>query len=91
MARKKKVEQVEPTLGPEELALKAKYPHQRIVAGSYGRFSDESTKKSVVIECQAEGCTEVRRVATSDLFQVSRCPEHAKQAKLAKRRKQKSE
>ncbi|HKA53866.1 MAG TPA: hypothetical protein VKJ47_09425 [Candidatus Binatia bacterium] len=43
-------------------------------------------KITVEIRCQTRGCKAVRRVATSDLFQVKRCAECAVLAKKAARK-----
>lgn len=95
MPRRKKTETPKPAPvhSPAELALMAKYPDRRIVPATFGKFvtpeGEETSKNSVLIECAHEGCTAVRRVCTSDLFQVSMCHAHTLEAKRAKRRKNK--
>jgi cobyric acid synthase len=43
-------------------------------------------KRTVEITCSKRGCTVTRRVATSDLHQVTMCEEHTKEARLQRRR-----
>lgn len=66
----------------DEVTLMAKYPH--MVEGSL-RFNETAQKQEVDITCSEPGCSEGRTVFTSDLFQISRCPEHAKAQAKAKR------
>ena len=65
-----------------ETELRAKYPH--VIEGTL-EYDAQRNKQSVLIQCSHPGCEEQRRVFTSDLFQVSMCEEHKKEAKKAKR------
>jgi hypothetical protein len=59
----------------DEKTLKTRYADHAIVGGSL-RFEAEGThanKQTVEIVCGSPGCKATRRVATSDLFQVSTC------------------
>lgn len=67
-----------PTQAPELAAVEAelvrRYPQQKIKRGSLlpsGATAEFGKKRSVVILCR--DCGAERRIATSDLFQVSRC------------------
>lgn len=76
-------------LKAKETELRKKYP--RIVVGS---IRDIETKKgaphynkmTVEITCAKRGCNEVRRIATSDLHQVTMCEEHTLEQRRANRR-----
>jgi hypothetical protein len=72
----------EPDLRKDEEALQIKYPTRHIVPGSLMPSGGEfGAKRSVAIKCQV--CGKERRIATSDLFQVSTCgPECKKAAKV---------
>lgn len=65
-----------------EAELKAKYP--QMVEGSLA-FDDVRNKQFVFINCAHPGCGETRKTFTSDLFQVSMCDSHRKEAAKAKR------
>jgi hypothetical protein len=63
-----------PELAAIEAELARKYPQQRIKRGSLlpsGATAEFGKKRSVVILCR--DCGAERKVATSDLFQVSKC------------------
>jgi hypothetical protein len=62
-----------------EPALRAKYPH--VVEGTLGWDAGQG-KQVVEIAC---ACGEVRRVATSDLFQVRSCAACAKAERKARK------
>lgn len=66
----------------DEAELLKKYPH--MVEGSL-RFNAKMNKQEVDITCSHPGCGQGRTVFTSDLFQVSMCDEHRKEAAKAKR------
>ena len=68
-------------LGSE--AIEAKYTH--VVPGTLS-YDAEAGKQVVMISCQHEGCDATRRTFTSDLFQVSRCDEHKKEARREARK-----
>ena len=78
-------------LDEKEALLSAKYPERGIVPGSLMPASWEDSpfpgKETVEITCV--DCGALRRIATQDLFQVSRCVEctkaHQRAQKLAKR------
>lgn len=61
---------------PKELELRARYPHQDIIAQSYrvaGGREGWGHKHTVEVRCAIEGCTHTRVLATSDLqWQTSR-------------------
>jgi hypothetical protein len=70
-------------------ALKAKYPH--LVNGTL-EFDETLGKQTVEIKCAGGATTKTcknprRRVATSDLFQVTRCEEHTLEVRRANRAK----
>lgn len=65
-------------LAAKEREIRKKYP--RVVPGSIRKEEDgpHAGKITVEIKCAHRGCKEIRRVATSDLFQVKYCEEHTK-------------
>lgn len=71
----------------EEAKLSAKYPDQKIVAGSLrdsGEIAEFGQKRSIEIRCQA---TDKKfRIATSDLHQVRYHPDHMRQVRLDRRK-----
>jgi len=75
-------------LAAAEAALCSKYPN--IILGSLREVSAREgkfhMKRSVQIECAFSGCATTRRIATSDLAQVSLCEEHTRSARLQRRR-----
>lgn len=71
-----------------EQAIVAKYPKVSIVAGSWlasGGRPDWGNKATVVIKCAV--CETERILATSDLFHVSMCAQHAKDARKNRKAK----
>jgi hypothetical protein len=75
-----------------EAELRTSYP--AIVKGSLRNVGDDpgkdpkwAHKRTVEIKCAHPGCTKVRRIATSDLHQVTMCEEHTHEYRLAARRK----
>lgn len=66
----------------DEAELLKKYPH--MIEGSL-RFNKERNKQEVDITCSHPGCDTKRTVFTSDLFQVTMCEDHKKEAAKAKR------
>jgi len=80
-----KTARVPPELAVAEKLLRAKYPH--VIAGTLAAHADGPHKgrRTVEIQCQAAGCQNRRLVHTSDLFQVSRCPDCAKAARSQRR------
>ena len=59
-----------------EAALRKQYPHivpdsLREASRRVGAFQH---KRTVVIRCTGDNCANTRRVATSDLHQVNKCP-----------------
>lgn len=66
----------------DEAELLKKYPHMK--EGSLV-FNEKMNKQQVTIVCSHPGCENERVVYTSDLFQVSMCDEHRKEAAKAKR------
>ena len=88
-----KVSRPRPKLDEKELkaaekALKVKYPG--IVNGTLKNAEagngPHANKRTVEIKCAHKGCNVTRRVATSDLAQVTMCEEHTRQARLERRR-----
>jgi len=77
-------------LAAEEKLLIDKYKDRcDIVKGSIkdaGTSKQFGNKRSVDIRCMGEGCKTVRRVATSDLHQVSMCPDCIRQVRLDRRK-----
>ena len=74
---------------PDEVALRQKYPH--IVPGTLSEVvvdkkSEYHNTRLITIECTFPGCKEKRVIATSDLAQVTMCPTHIREARLARRR-----
>ena len=69
----------------EESALRKKYP--RVIAGSleFNETGQYAGKQIVQIKCEQRGCKVLRIVATSDLFQVTRCVEHTLENRRANR------
>lgn len=65
-----------------EAELLKKYPH--MIEGSLV-FNDKTNKQEVTITCTHPGCEATRKVATSDLFQVTMCDEHKKEQAKAKK------
>lgn len=68
-----------------ESEIRKQYP--KVQAGSLA-FQEDGRwkgKQTVVIVCAKKGCTLERELATSDLFQVSMCEEHTKEARAARR------
>ena len=77
----------EKQLRTAEAELKKKYPH--IVKGTLRNAENggpHNQKRTVEIKCSKPGCQVTRRVATSDLAQVTMCEEHTRQARLERRR-----
>jgi hypothetical protein len=74
----------ESKLATAEAELRAKYPELKIKAGSLlpAGAAEFGNKRTVVILCA--DCEAERRVATSDLFHVSRCVECTKKARSKK-------
>ena len=80
-------ESIEVVLSRAEAALHAKYPH--VVKGSIwnvGLSEEYGQKRTVEVQCQYEGCSVKRRVATSDLHQAKYCPEHTRVTRLERRK-----
>lgn len=81
-----------PAPGKDELAAREKEirkTYKAVISGSIRRETNghHVNKLTVNIECCERGCKNVRRVATSDLFQVSRCEGCAEEHRKALRRK----
>lgn len=76
---------VPPELAAAEKQLRAKYPH--VIAGTIAAHTNGPNRgrRTVEIQCQTKGCKNRRLVHTSDLFQVSRCPDCAKAARSQRR------
>ena len=71
-----------------EAEITRKYPNRRFKPGSLlpaGAVEEFGHKRSVVILCSE--CDAERRVATFDIFHVSRCPECTKKARSKKAKK----
>lgn len=92
-----KVSKKDLTLADREKAIIAKYGpgtkfNRKLVKGSL-MFDSNKQKFTIELICSFHGCGERRRVATSDLHQVSMCEEHTKemrnQARAATRNKSK--
>jgi hypothetical protein len=69
----------------DEKALIERYPH--VVARSL-QFNEDGPyagKQTVKIKCATTGCRTRREVATSDLFQVTRCRPHTLDERKARR------
>lgn len=66
----------------DEATLMGKYP--QVVEGSLD-FDKSVNKQFVQIACAHPGCEATRKTFTSDLFQVTMCDEHRKEAAKAKR------
>jgi len=79
-----------PELAAAESELARKHPHVRIKPGSLrlGATEGWGNKRIITIVCSACQVNE-RVVATSDLFQVSTCPQCSKAAKKAARKAKK--
>jgi len=98
MATTEKVSRPRPKLDEKELKaaekdLKAKYP--QIIVGTLKNAEavegPHANKRTVEIKCAHKGCDATRRVATSDLKQVTMCEEHTRQARLERRREARRE
>jgi hypothetical protein len=79
-----------PELAAIEAELARKYPLQKFKPGSLlpsGATAEFGKKRSVIIRCR--DCGSERRIATSDLFQVSRCRSCTATAKRAAKKKAK--
>ena len=76
-------------LDVKEALLAERYPERAIVVGSLLPADFEGNpfpgKQTLEITCCEPGCGETRRIATQDLFQVSRCEACTKAAKRAKK------
>lgn len=77
------------TLVEREAELIAKYP--QIVKGSMRDIDPDETseyynKRTVQIICKTDGCSNKRRIATSDLHQVENCDHCVRTARLSRRR-----
>ena len=71
-----------------EAEIIRKYPNRRFKPGSLlpaGAVEEFGHKRSIVILCSE--CDAERRVATSDIFHVSRCPDCTKKAHSKKAKK----
>jgi len=93
MVQTEKISRPRPKLDEKELRaaekdLKARYP--QIVVGTLKNAEagegPHANKRTVEIKCAHKGCEITRRVATSDLKQVTMCEEHTRQARLERRR-----
>jgi hypothetical protein len=81
-------------LATEEKRLADKYPKRSIVKGSIrdaGTIEEFGNKRTVEIKCDGpgkdnKGCKATRRVATSDLHQVSKCTDCIHQVRLDRRK-----
>lgn len=86
------VEDRDPALVAAEAALIQKYPDRKIKPGSLqpaGAVPEFGHKRTLILECS--DCGAERRLATSDLFHVSRCVDCAKQARRKAARKNEGE
>lgn len=77
--------------GCKKAELELRKTYKNIVPGSFKDIeltpgSPHYMKRTVEITCAKRGCKATRRVATSDLAQVTMCPEHTRDARLARRR-----
>jgi hypothetical protein len=88
-----KVSRPRPKLDEKELraaekVLKAKYPDivKDTLKNAEAGTGPHANKRTVEIKCAHKGCNVTRRVATSDLAQVTMCEEHTRQARLERRR-----
>lgn len=81
-----KLEYTPEVLAEKEAELREKHSH--IVKGSlkFNIDGPHTNKMTVVIKCTHAGCQETREIATSDLHQVTMCPEHTREARNARRR-----
>jgi len=80
-----KTKKKELTLADREKAIIAKYGpgtkfNRKLVKGSL-HFDNSRQKFTIELICSFHGCGERRRVATSDLHQVSMCEEHTKETR----------
>ncbi len=71
-----------------EEELLEKYPHA--VAGSHG-FDEAANKFYMNVACQTDGCDELRRTYTSDLFQIRHCDDHRKEARKLRKEQERKE
>jgi hypothetical protein len=95
-AKKVKKAAARPLLDSKELEAEEKdfrKKYSSIVKGSLRNIGDDPkkdkrwrTKRTVEIKCSKRGCGEVRRIATSDLHQVTMCAAHVIQERLARKR-----
>ena len=83
-------------LRAEERELKKKYP--LIVQGTLRNVGEDpdqkpiwKTKRTVVIRCSVKGCKNRRRVATSDLHQVTMCEDCTQKHRLQRKRDARAE
>lgn len=74
-----------------EQDLRKQYPN--VIKGSLRNVGDDpdknpewASKRTVEIKCAHPGCTATRRIATSDLHQVTMCVEHTMAHRLERRR-----
>jgi hypothetical protein len=81
-------------LATTEKALIEKYHERNIVKGSLkeaGTLKEFGNKRTIEIRCAGagetgKGCKVTRRIATSDLHQVSMCPDCIRQVRLDRRK-----
>lgn len=71
-----------------EAEVRKDYPH--VIEGSMG-FDEKAQKQTVKITCTVDGCSEIREVFTSDLFQVRVCMGHRKEQKSLARKARRAE
>lgn len=59
----------------EELDKEYASKYKHYVKGSIGKLAEngETQKRTAMIRCQEKGCTNTRKVFTSDVFQVKKC------------------
>lgn len=91
--KKEKKQRQEVDLKAAEADLRKKYP--RVIKGTLRDVGQDPNKdprwkhkRTVEIRCAKRGCQETRRVATSDLHQVTLCEEHTAEARKERRKKQ---
>lgn len=78
-------------LKDEEKLIREDYPH--VIKGTLRNIGEDpkrikvwTTKRTVEIKCAKRGCAIKRRVATSDLHQVDKCPDCTIDERLKRRR-----
>lgn len=70
---------MKPKIALTEEEIYGKYPHA--IRGTF-RVEPTTSMHYVQIHCDTPGCSEVREVATPDLFKVRKCKKHVRETRL---------